>query len=80
MTAPAVTVDLIRSPTLTGDVTDVVRTTVHVAGPRREDLVAAWHVVRRHLGDDDAPRTLLGAAVLGYPGRLVEIEAVAALP
>lgn len=29
------------------------------------------------LDDHDVPSTLLGVAVLGYPGQLVEIEAVA---
>jgi len=59
---------------------DVLKTTVYVATTDREDLVAAWDVVRRHFGDHDAPSTLLGVAVLGYPDQLVEVEAVAALP
>ena len=59
--------------------TDVVRTTVYVATQRREDLLTAWEVVRRCFGDHDAPSTLLGVSVLGYPGQLVEVEAVAAL-
>jgi hypothetical protein len=29
------------------------------------------------MGDHDAPSTLLGVAVLGWPGQLVEVEAVA---
>jgi len=62
------------------DLDDVVKSTVYVASQRREDLVAAWDVVRRHFGDHDAPSTLLGVAVLGYPDQLVEVEAVAALP
>jgi enamine deaminase RidA (YjgF/YER057c/UK114 family) len=57
---------------------DVVKTTVYVASERREDLLAAWEVVRRHFGDHDAPSTLLGVTVLGYPDQLVEVEAVAA--
>jgi enamine deaminase RidA (YjgF/YER057c/UK114 family) len=61
------------------DLPDVVKTTVYVASQRREDLVAAWEVVRRHFGDHDAPSTLLGVAVLGYRDQLVEVEAVAAL-
>jgi enamine deaminase RidA (YjgF/YER057c/UK114 family) len=56
---------------------DVLRTTVYVASADREDLVAAWREVAGFLGDHDAPSTLLGVAVLGYPGQLVEIEAVA---
>jgi enamine deaminase RidA (YjgF/YER057c/UK114 family) len=62
------------------DLDDVLKTTVYVATGRREELVAAWDVVRRHFGDHDAPGTLLGVSVLGYPGQLVEVEAVAALP
>ena len=62
------------------DLDDVVKSTVYVATERRGDLVAAWDVVRRHFGDHDAPSTLLGVAVLGYPDQLVEVEAVAALP
>jgi enamine deaminase RidA (YjgF/YER057c/UK114 family) len=61
------------------ELTDVVRTTVYVATQRREDLVTAWEVVRRVFGGHDAPSTLLGVTVLGYPGQLVEVEAVAAL-
>ncbi|MBV8992738.1 MAG: hypothetical protein JO287_03325 [Pseudonocardiales bacterium] len=52
---------------------------MYVASQRREDLLASWSVVRRHLGDHDAPSTLLGVAVLGYEHQLVEVEAVAAL-
>ena len=59
--------------------TDVVKTTVYVATQRHEDLVAAWEVVSRHFGDHDAPSTLLGVTVLGYPDQLVEVEAIAAL-
>jgi enamine deaminase RidA (YjgF/YER057c/UK114 family) len=59
--------------------TDVVKTTVYVASGNRNDLVAAWDVVRAAFGDHDAPSTLLGVAVLGYPDQLVEVEAVAVL-
>jgi len=59
---------------------DVAKTTVYVASPRREDLVRAWDVVRGRFGDHDAPSTLLGVAVLGYPDQLVEVEAVASVP
>ena len=58
----------------------VVRTTVYVASAERADLVAAWDVVRARFGDHDAPSTLLGVMVLGYPGQLVEVEAVALVP
>jgi enamine deaminase RidA (YjgF/YER057c/UK114 family) len=59
---------------------DVLKTTVYVASSARADLVAAWGVVRAAFGDHDAPSTLLGVAVLGYPGQLVEVEAVAVRP
>ena len=59
---------------------DVAKSTVYVASSRRDDLVAAWGVVREELGDHDAPSTLLGVTVLGYPGQLVEVEAVAVQP
>jgi enamine deaminase RidA (YjgF/YER057c/UK114 family) len=58
---------------------DVVYTRVLVASSRREDLVAAWEVVRAAFGDHDAPSTLLGVTVLGYADQLVEVEAVAAV-
>ncbi|MEU5878435.1 RidA family protein [Spirillospora sp. NPDC047279] len=58
---------------------DVVKTTVYVASSRREDLVAAWDVVREHMGEHDAPSTLLGVAALGYDDQLVEVEAVAVI-
>jgi len=59
---------------------DVAKTTVYVASSERADLVAAWEVVSAAFGDHDAPSTLLGVAVLGYPGQLVEVEAVAVAP
>jgi enamine deaminase RidA (YjgF/YER057c/UK114 family) len=60
--------------------TDVAKSTVYVASADRDDLVAAWHVVRERFGQHDAPSTLLGVAALGYEGQLVEVEAVAVLP
>jgi enamine deaminase RidA (YjgF/YER057c/UK114 family) len=59
---------------------DVVKTTVFVASGDRGDLVAAWDVVAAAFGDHDAPSTLVGVTVLGYPGQLVEIEAIAIAP
>jgi enamine deaminase RidA (YjgF/YER057c/UK114 family) len=59
--------------------TDVLKTTVYVATTNRADLGAAWQVVSRHFGPHDAPSTLVGVAVLGYPDQLVEVEAVAAV-
>ncbi|MFC0503699.1 RidA family protein [Micromonospora costi] len=58
---------------------DVVKTTVYVASPRQEDLVAVWQVVRDAFGDHEPPSTLLGVAVLGYSDQLVEVEAIAAV-
>jgi enamine deaminase RidA (YjgF/YER057c/UK114 family) len=55
----------------------VLKSTVYVASAERADLVTAWEVIRAAFGEHDAPATLLGVAVLGYPGQLVEIEAVA---
>ena len=59
------------------DLEDVLKTTVYVASEDRGDLVTAWAVVKRHFGNHDAPSTLLGVTVLGYPDQLVEVEAVA---
>ncbi len=56
---------------------DVLKTTVFVASVERADLVSAWEVVSAAFGAHDAPSTLLGVAVLGYPNQLVEIEAIA---
>ena len=58
---------------------DVLMTHVYVASAEREDLGAAWEVVRRRFGGHDAPGTLLGVTVLGWPDQLVEVEAVAAV-
>ena len=57
----------------------MLKTTVFVASARQADLVTAWEVIRAAFGDHDAPSTLLGVSVLGYPDQLVEIEAVAAI-
>jgi enamine deaminase RidA (YjgF/YER057c/UK114 family) len=59
--------------------TDVVKTTVYVASQDRKDLVAGWNAVRAAFGAHDAPSTLIGVSVLGYPDQLVEVEAVAAV-
>ena len=57
--------------------TAVVKTTVYVATTDRADLDAAWDVVRAAFGAHEAPSTLLGVTVLGYPDQLVEVEALA---
>ena len=56
---------------------DVVKTTVYVASSDRGELAAAFDEVAAFFGDHDVPSTLLGVAVLGYAGQLVEIEAIA---
>src|SRR3954451_14509057 len=57
--------------------TDVVKTTVYVASPRRSDLGTAWDVVHGAFGDHEVPSTLLGVTVLGYHDQLVRLEAIA---
>ncbi|MEV4471085.1 RidA family protein [Nonomuraea sp. NPDC049419] len=59
--------------------TDVVKTTVYVAGTSQKDLVTAWQVYREYMGDHEPPSTLLGVTVLGYSDQLVEVEAVAVI-
>ena len=56
---------------------DVLKTTVYVATTDRADLLAAWQVVHEAFGAHEAPSTLVGVTVLGYPDQLVEVEAVA---
>jgi enamine deaminase RidA (YjgF/YER057c/UK114 family) len=58
---------------------DVVKTTVYVASTEREDLLSAWNVVHRRFDGHEPPSTLLGVSGLGWPGQLVEVEAVAAI-
>jgi enamine deaminase RidA (YjgF/YER057c/UK114 family) len=55
---------------------DVVRTTVYVVTTDRADLGAVWEVVQAS-PYAPAASTLLGVALLGYEGQLVEIEATA---
>jgi enamine deaminase RidA (YjgF/YER057c/UK114 family) len=57
---------------------DVVKTTVYVATTESADLLNAWREIEEVFGDDGPPSTLVGVTVLGWPGQLVEIEAVAA--
>lgn len=58
---------------------DVVATRVLVASPQRQDLVAAWDVVRDAFGEHEVPSPVMGVTVLGYPDQLVEIEVTAAV-
>lgn len=55
----------------------VLKTTVYVTTEDRAELVRAWNVVAERFAPARPPSTLLGVSVLGYPGQLVEIEAVA---
>ncbi len=59
------------------DLTDVVKSTVYVASSQREDLSAVWDVVHSTFGEHDAPSTLLGVSVLGWPDQLVEVDVIA---
>ena len=59
---------------------DVVKTTVFVATTDSAELTAAWREVEQVFGSDGPPSTLLGVTVLGWPGQLFEIEAVATRP
>lgn len=54
----------------------VLKSTVYVASPDRAQLVRVWRVVEESFAPARPPSTLLGVAALGYPGQLVEIEAV----
>jgi enamine deaminase RidA (YjgF/YER057c/UK114 family) len=58
---------------------DVLKTTVYVASTDRADLVACWEEIQLS-PLAAAASTLLGVALLGYTGQLVEIEAIAVLP
>jgi enamine deaminase RidA (YjgF/YER057c/UK114 family) len=58
---------------------DLVKTTVFVVGGP-DDLVTVWTVVADRLAPQRPPSTLLGVSALGYPGQLVEIEGIAAVP
>jgi enamine deaminase RidA (YjgF/YER057c/UK114 family) len=55
----------------------VLKSTVYVASANRAQLVRVWRVVEESFAPSRPPSTLLGVAALGYPGQLVEIEAVA---
>ena len=61
-------------------VRDVLEATGYVASSDRGDLVTAWDEVAGFFAGHDAPSNLLGVAVLGYPGQLAEIEAIAVAP
>jgi enamine deaminase RidA (YjgF/YER057c/UK114 family) len=56
---------------------EVVKTTVYVAADH-DAMIAVWDAVQRS-PIAAAPSTLLGVALLGYTGQMVEIEAIAVL-
>jgi enamine deaminase RidA (YjgF/YER057c/UK114 family) len=58
-------------------VEQVLKTTVFVAASDRNELERVWDVVEKGFSPTRPPSTLLGVSLLGYPGQLVEIEAVA---
>ena len=70
-------VELVRSTALT----DTVQYAYAAVTPPGRLVFTAGacprEVIRDAFGDHDAPSTLLGVATLGYPGQLVEVEAVA---
>jgi enamine deaminase RidA (YjgF/YER057c/UK114 family) len=55
---------------------DVLKTTVYVVSEDRKDLSEVWRVVQES-EVAAAASTLLGVALLGYEGQLVEVEAIA---
>jgi enamine deaminase RidA (YjgF/YER057c/UK114 family) len=57
---------------------NVVRTTVYVVTTERSDLGVVWQAVQAS-PYAPAASTLLGVALLGYEGQLVEVEATAVL-
>ena len=55
---------------------DVLKTTVYVVSEDRKDLSEVWRVVQES-EVAAAASTLLGVALLGFEGQLVEVEAIA---
>lgn len=53
---------------------DIQRLVVYVVGPP-EALASAWSGVRGWFAGSTPPATLLGVALLGYPGQVVEVDA-----
>ncbi|MFJ6001626.1 hypothetical protein [Arthrobacter sp. NPDC092385] len=52
---------------------------VLVASADRHDLVEVWDALIGVVQEPAPPSTLMGVTVLGHPGQLVELEAVAAV-
>lgn len=57
---------------------DVVKTMVYVVGASHDVQSIVWAAVQRS-ALAAAPSTLVGVALLGYRGQLVEVEAIAVL-
>ncbi|WP_449062302.1 RidA family protein [Planomonospora algeriensis] len=63
------------------DLSQVLSSTVHVVADTPAELGRVWEVVRgSELATGPHASTLLGVSCLGYPGQLVEITVVAAIP
>jgi enamine deaminase RidA (YjgF/YER057c/UK114 family) len=63
------------------DLDQVLSSTVYVVADAPADLGQVWDVVRGSgLAAGPHASTLLGVSCLGYPGQLVEITVVAAIP
>lgn len=57
---------------------NVVKTTVYVVGEDSNVLTQVWKELEvQGLASSSIPSTLLGVSCLGYPGQLVEVEAIA---
>jgi enamine deaminase RidA (YjgF/YER057c/UK114 family) len=55
----------------------VLKTTVYVVATDRAEMERVFDLVEERFAPARPPSTLLGVALLGYPGQLVEIEAIA---
>lgn len=53
---------------------DIRKLVLYVAG-NRDEMNAAWSSVVNWFGESVPPATLLGVAMLGYVGQLVEVDA-----
>jgi enamine deaminase RidA (YjgF/YER057c/UK114 family) len=63
------------------DLEHVVNTTVYVTATEQRHLSDVWSIVRAsRLRVKPHTSTLIGVSLLGYPGQLVEITAVAVMP
>ena len=56
------------------EIADVQRLVIYVVGGR-ENLTTTWEAVAKHFSCEVPPATLIGVALLGYEGQLVEMDA-----